>query len=50
MLREEKKYNNADELIDQINKDIKVAEKIYEEIRKKQPQRESSGLIRKIYN
>src|SRR5690606_14301258 len=27
MLREEKKYNNADELIDQINKDIELAGK-----------------------
>ena len=50
MLREEKKYNNADELIDQINKDIELAGKIHEEIGQKQLQRESSGLIRKIYN
>ncbi|HHY39658.1 MAG TPA: bifunctional riboflavin kinase/FAD synthetase [Syntrophaceticus sp.] len=50
MLREEKKYNNAYELIDQINKDIELAGKIYEEIGQKQLQRESSSLIRKIYN
>ncbi|HHW27983.1 MAG TPA: bifunctional riboflavin kinase/FAD synthetase [Syntrophomonadaceae bacterium] len=50
MLREEKKYNNADELIVQINKDIELAERICEEIGQKQFQRESSGLIRKIYN
>lgn len=50
MLREERKYNNADELVDQINKDIELAKKIYEEIGQKQLQRENSGLIRKIYN
>lgn len=50
MLREERKYNDPHDLIVQINKDIELAGKVYEELGQKQHYSECYGLIRKIYN
>ncbi|MGB4505144.1 MAG: bifunctional riboflavin kinase/FAD synthetase [Syntrophaceticus sp.] len=49
-LREERKFQSSQDLINQIRKDIETAGKIYEDLGCKELYKASSGLNRKIYN